>query len=107
MEPELSGTELHRAQAVAVGGAGGGVHIGGAAAVQARQQRGGLARAPELAVAEGVPGCPVRTSRAIAVPLRMPARFMGVEKMLGSGWPSGVRLPVSRLSPFRQSIQIR
>ena len=30
-----------------------------------------------------------------------------VEKMLGSGAPSGVSLPVLYLSPLRQSIQIR
>ena len=38
-----------------------------------------------------------------AVPTRMPSRLWSVEKTDGSGLPSGVSLPVSRLSPFMQS----
>ena len=39
----------------------------------------------------------------MAVPTRMPSRLYSVEKTDGSGLPSGVSLPVSRLSPFMQS----
>ena len=43
-------------------------------------------------------------NRPMLVPSLMPALLYSVENMLGSGLPSGVRLPVSRLSPLRQSI---
>ena len=47
----------------------------------------------------------VRASSVIAVPTWMPSLLNSVEKMLGSGFPSGVSFPVLYLSPFRQSIQ--
>jgi hypothetical protein len=49
----------------------------------------------------------LRTITQMAVPTRMPSRFCSVEKTEGSGLPSGVSLPVSRLSPFMQSNQRR
>ena len=45
----------------------------------------------------------LRTMTQMAVPTRMPSRLYSVEKTDGSGLPSGVSLPVSRLSPFMQS----
>ena len=42
----------------------------------------------------------------MAVPTWMPTGSSGVEKMLGSGEPSGVVLPVLYLSPLRQSMRI-
>jgi hypothetical protein len=39
----------------------------------------------------------------MAVPTWMPSRLNSVEKMLGSGLPSGVSLPVLYLSPLSQS----
>ena len=47
-----------------------------------------------------------RAMVTMAVPTRMPSRFISVEKAEGSGLPSGVTLPVSRLSPFRLSTQM-
>ena len=47
----------------------------------------------------------VLASSVIAVPTWMPSLLKSVEKMLGSGFPSGVTFPVLYLSPFRQSIQ--
>ena len=41
----------------------------------------------------------------MAVPTWMPTGSPSVEKMLGSGEPSGATLPVLYLSPFRQSIR--
>src|SRR5674476_45428 len=48
----------------------------------------------------------VRASKVIAVPTWMPSLLNSVEKILGSGFPSGVVFPVLYLSPFRQSIQM-
>ena len=47
-----------------------------------------------------------RTRVVIAVPTWIPTGSPDVEKMLGSGNPSGVVLPVLYLSPLRQSMRI-
>ena len=49
---------------------------------------------------------PVNVRSPTAVPNVIPSRFLSVEKTEGSGLPSGVSLPVSRLSPFRLSMVI-
>src|SRR4030042_6492205 len=48
-----------------------------------------------------------RTSSETFVPTRIPALLYSVENTLGSGLPSGVRFPVSRLSPFKLSSHSR
>ena len=42
----------------------------------------------------------------MAVPTWMPIGSSGVEKILGSGEPSGAVFPVLYLSPLRQSMRI-
>ncbi len=78
--------------------------------IEAGEEIGPLRCAPEMAetdtrvslLAYGL------VSRANRWPCRRgcPSRFHSVENTDGSGLPSGVSLPVSRLSPFMQSSQI-